>query len=57
MFDNGKNVGEFGHAINDFHNERLCALLKDHGGDVKVGNANASDDKKLEPTVILNPSK
>lgn len=57
MYDNGNKVDEYGHAINDFHHERLCALMKSHGGEVKVGNPNAATDKKLEPTVILNPSK
>ena len=45
-----------GEAINDFHHNRICALLKDHKGTVIVGNAQAHIDKKLEPTVILNPA-
>lgn len=35
----------------------MCSLLKDHGGNVQIGNANAHEDRKLTPTVILNPLK
>lgn len=52
----GKCKDLLGKAINDFHHERICALLKDHQGTVLIGNANAHIDKNLTPTVILNPS-
>ena len=41
--------------VNDFHKYRLCDLLKDHGGTVAIGNANAYEDKNLIPTVVMNP--
>lgn len=46
-----------GHVINDFHTNRLCELLRDHKGNVLIGNPNAYEDKTLTPTVILNPAK
>ena len=45
-----------GNVINQFHHDRLCKLMADHQGAVVVGNANASEDKNLTPSVILNPS-
>jgi aldehyde dehydrogenase (NAD+) len=45
-----------GRIINDFHLNRLCRLLKDHQGQVIIGNANANEDLNLTPTVIMNPS-
>jgi aldehyde dehydrogenase (NAD+) len=44
-----------GKAVNDFHHDRICALFKDHGGQVLFGNENAHVDKKLTPTIILQP--
>ena len=44
-----------GGIINDFHRARLCELMRDHEGNVVIGNPNAHDDKNLTPTVILNP--
>ena len=41
--------------INNFHHERCCKLLADHGGTVMMGNSNASEDLNLLPTVVLNP--
>lgn len=46
-----------GRVVNDFHHNRLCDLLKDHGGSVVIGNPNAHEDKNLTPTVILTPSR
>ena len=57
MFDDGKNVGQMGKVINDFHHNRLCALLENHGGNVAIGNGNAHLDKNLTPTLILNPDR
>jgi aldehyde dehydrogenase (NAD+) len=54
-YKNGEVKDILGKVINDFHNDRLCALMKDHGGTVVCGNANAHNDKKLTPTVIMNP--
>lgn len=44
-----------GRVVNDFHLNRLCDLLKDHGGNVAIGNPRAYEDKNLTPTVIINP--
>lgn len=46
-----------GKVVNEFHHNRLCALLENHGGNVVIGNENAHLDKNLTPTVILSPSK
>ena len=46
-----------GRVVNDFHKNRLCELLRDHRGNVVIGNANAHEDENLTPTVILNPAK
>lgn len=46
-----------GCVVNDFHKNRLCDLLKDHKGNVIIGNANAHEDKNLTPTVVLNPAR
>jgi acyl-CoA reductase-like NAD-dependent aldehyde dehydrogenase len=45
--------------VNEFHYNRVCYLLKGHGGKVVMGNAEGASDKreKLKPTVILNPNK
>lgn len=43
--------------INDFHYNRCCDLMKDHGGSVVVGNPNSHEDKKLTPTIVLTPAK
>ena len=56
MYSNGSNKATLGRPINDFHKDRCCELLADHGGTLIEGNANANLDKKLLPTVILNPS-
>ena len=45
-----------GRAVNDFHRNRLCGLLSNHGGRVVIGNANAHEDKNLLPTVVMEPS-
>lgn len=55
QFKNGEVKEDLCHAINDFHHKRLCGLLKDHGGEVRVGNPNAHEDLDLKPTVIFNP--
>ena len=31
--------------------------MKDHGGKVVIGNENTYNDRKLGPTVILNPDR
>lgn len=57
FWQEGRNEGDMGKVINDFHKNRLCELLRDHRGNVVIGNANAYEDKNLTPTVILNPAK
>lgn len=57
LWAEGANVRDMGKVINEFHHDRLCSLLKDHRGNVVIGNASAHDDGNLTPTVILNPSK
>lgn len=56
IYKNGTDRATLGKCINSFHLERCCNLLADHGGTLIEGNANASNDKNLLPTVILNPS-
>lgn len=56
LYNGGKNKDLLGHSINSFHYDRVCALLADHKGTVVAGNPNAHIDKKLEPTIVLNPS-
>ncbi len=46
-----------GKVVSEFHHNRLCDMLKDHQGHVIIGNPNAHDDKRLQPTVIVSPSK
>jgi len=46
-----------GKVINDFHHNRLCELLRNHGGNVSIGNGNCHEDKNLQPTVILSPDR
>jgi len=41
--------------VNEVHYNRVCDLLKDHGGEIVIGNKNAANDRDLKPTVILNP--
>jgi len=55
IYSNGSKA-TLGKVINNFHLERCCKLLADHGGTVIEGNANANQDKNLLPTVILNPN-
>ena len=45
-----------GKVINDFHKERCCKLLADHGGTTIKGNKTTSENMSLQPTVVLNPS-
>jgi len=56
FFDDGENVADMAKPINDFHHKRCCNLLKDTGGTIVIGNANAPEDGNLRPTVIDNPS-
>ena len=56
-YNDGKTPADSGKIINEFHYERLCDLLKDHGGEVVIGNKDAAVDRNLQPTLILNPSK
>ena len=53
--NDGATKDILGKIISDFHRDRLCDLMKDHGGTVVCGNANAHQDKNLTPTVIMNP--
>ena len=55
-YDNAETYKNSGKMINQFHYNRVCNLLKDHGGEVIIGNGNAHIDKNLKPTVILNPN-
>ena len=55
IYKDGADKASLGRPINDFHKNRCCDLLADHGGTVITGNANASRDKNLTPTIILNP--
>jgi acyl-CoA reductase-like NAD-dependent aldehyde dehydrogenase len=57
FFDEGRNEADMGRVVNDFHKKRLCELLRDHKGNVVIGNANAFNDGNLTPTVILNPQR
>lgn len=57
FWDEGRNVKDAGRAITDWHSKRLCAMLKDHGGEVIQGNANAHEDMNLTSTVVLNPKE
>lgn len=43
-------------VVSRLHYERICRLLKDHGGEVVFGNGDAHKDMRLTPTVIVNPS-
>jgi aldehyde dehydrogenase (NAD+) len=45
-----------GKIINQFHVERVSALLKDHQGKVVIGHEEAPADGNFQPTVVLNPS-
>lgn len=56
LYQGGTQKDSLGKVINNFHHERCCKLLEEHGGTVIVGNANAFQDKNLQPTVVLNPS-
>jgi len=56
IYKKGTEKATLGKCINDFHKERCCKLVAEHGGTIIEGNANASEDKNLLPTVILNPS-
>lgn len=38
FYSEGNDRSAFGSAINDFHNKRICNLLKDHGGTFCYGN-------------------
>jgi aldehyde dehydrogenase (NAD+) len=57
FWDEGRNIKDGGHLISDFHKDRLCGLMKDHGGQVIAGNASAHEDKCLSATVVLNPDQ
>ncbi|CDW83562.1 aldehyde dehydrogenase [Stylonychia lemnae] len=57
MWEEGKNIKDMGKVINDFHHNRLCELLRNHGGNVSIGNSNAHEDRNLQPTVILSPDR
>lgn len=56
FWDEGRNVKDAGRAITDWHQKRLCGMLKDHGGEVIQGNANAHEDFNLTSTVVMNPN-
>ena len=57
QYQNMRDMSICGKVVNEFHYKRLCALTADHGGQVVIGNPNASKDMYLQPTVILNPRK
>ena len=57
FWDDGNNVTDMGSIINEFHKNRLCDLIADVKSKVVIGNPNASEDKHLPPTVVLNPEK
>ena len=52
----GTNVNDLGRIVNDFHMQRLCSLIKDHQGNVIMGNPKAHTDGNLTPTLIMEPS-
>ena len=52
----GTNVNDLGRIVNDFHMQRLCSLIKDHQGNVIMGNPKAHIDGNLTPTLIMEPS-
>ena len=56
IYKKGADRATLGKCVNDFHKNRCCQLLEDHGGVMIEGNPNASEDKNLLPTVLLNPS-
>ena len=56
-YGGGEGVEANGKLINQFHYNRVCDLLKNHGGQVVYGNEKAPEDKNLKPTLILNPKK
>ena len=56
-FDNCKDRGEVGKIINPRMYNRLCDLMKDHGGRVSIGNKNTYKDRNLVPTVIIDPDR
>lgn len=56
FWDDGKSIGDFGKVVNSFHYERLCNLMKDHQGSVVYGNPAPYHNKRLTPTVVINPS-
>ena len=54
----GGNLKTFaGKVINEASVQRLCDLLnpEEHKGKVIYGNANAFADRKLTPTIVVNP--
>ena len=56
-FNNGDTPKDSGKVINEFHYNRICDLLQDHGGEIVIGNKNTANDRDLKPTVVMNPSK
>ena len=57
MTQGGKLQTFTGKVINDPSTQRLCDLLnpEDHKGKVIYGNQNAFADRKLTPTIVVNP--
>ena len=44
FYADGKNVEDMGRIVNDFHKNRVVALMRNHGGQVVVGNANSFNE-------------
>ena len=51
----GKNVEDMGRVVNEFHTNRICGLMRNHGGQVVVGSANGFNEGTVSPIVVLNP--
>jgi len=50
-------VKSYGKIINSFHTNWILGYLKNHGGKVILGGKGDPDTCKIEPTIVLNPSK
>ncbi|MGZ0229260.1 MAG: aldehyde dehydrogenase family protein [Acidimicrobiales bacterium] len=47
---------ELARVVNQRHLDRLNGLLADHGGSIALGGTSDTDDKYLEPTIIVDPN-
>jgi aldehyde dehydrogenase (NAD+) len=58
FWSDGANVADMGKVVNNFHQNRLCDLFTDiEPSQIVCGNPNVLQDRKLTPTVVLNPAK